>query len=68
MTAQPLQATARQHLLSLGLSVVVTAGVLAGLFGLAGSDSAALLAQQRLQRQQAVAPAAVSPVLLAPST
>ena len=68
MTAQPLQATAGQHLLALGLSIVVTAGVLAGLFGLAGSDSTAVLAQQRLQRQQAVAPAAVSPVLLAPST
>ena len=68
MTAQPLQATARQHLLALGLSAVVTAGVLAGLLGLAGSDSTAVLAQQRLQRQQAVAPAAVSPVLLAPST
>ncbi len=68
MTAQPLQSTARQHLLSLGLSLVVTAGLLAGLHGLAGSDSTAVLAQQRLQRQQAVAPAAVSPVLLAPST
>lgn len=65
MTAQPLQATPQQHLLALGLSALVTAGVLSGLLGLAGSDSAPQLAQQRQQRQQAVAPAAVSPALLA---
>jgi hydroxymethylglutaryl-CoA reductase len=68
MTAHPLQAAPRQHLLALGLSALVTAGVLAGLLGLAGSDSAAQLAQQRLQRQQAVAPPAVSPAPLMPST
>ena len=68
MTAQPLQATVRQHVLALGLSALVTAGVLSGLFGLAGADSAALLAQQRLQRQQAVAPDAATPAQLASRT
>ena len=68
MTAQPLQATVRQHVLALGLSALVTAGVLSGLFGLASADSAALLAQQRLQRQQAVAPDAATPAQLASRT
>ncbi len=68
MTAQPLQATVRHHVLALGLSALVTAGVLSSLLGLAGSDSAAQLAQQRLQRQQAMAPAAVSPALLTPNS
>ena len=75
MTAQALQATAGQPLLSLGLSALVTAGVLAGLLGLAGSDNAAQLAQQRQQRQQRqqaaapeAAPEAVTPAALAPRT
>jgi hypothetical protein len=60
MTAHPLQAAPRQQALALGLSALVTAGILAGLLGLAGSDNAALLAQQRQQRQQAEAPLAAT--------
>lgn len=59
MTAYPMQSAARQHFLALGLSALVTAGVLSGLLGLAGNDSSAQLAQQRLHRSQA---AAVVPV------
>ena len=55
MTPYPMQSAARQHLLALGLSALVTASVLSGLLGLAGNDSSAQLAQQRLHRSQAAA-------------
>mgnify|MGYP002134470882 CR=1 FL=1 len=48
-------------ILSLGLAVLVTAGVLSGVLGLAGADHAAQLAQ----RQQAT-PQAIAQVLVAP--
>ena len=55
MTAYPMPSAARQRFLALGLSALVTAGVLSGLLGLAGHDSSAQLAQQRLHRSQAAA-------------
>jgi hypothetical protein len=60
-TPRALQTTATQHALSLGLAVLVTAGVLSGVLGLAGADHAAQLAQ----RQQAT-PQAIAQVLVAP--
>ena len=40
MTANTTLQSTRQHLFSLALSALVTAGVLAGLLGLAGADAA----------------------------
>jgi hydroxymethylglutaryl-CoA reductase len=54
MTHRPLQATLSQQALALGLSALITAGVLSGLLGLAGHDAAALLAQQQQPVPQAV--------------
>jgi hydroxymethylglutaryl-CoA reductase len=54
MTHRPLQATLSQQALALGLSALITAGVLSGLLGLAGQDAAALLAQQQQRSPQAV--------------
>lgn len=51
----PLHTTLSQQALSLGLAAAVTAGVLAGLLGLAGGDQAALMAQQALHAPQAIA-------------
>ena len=55
MTQYPMPSAARQHLLALGLSALVTAGLLSGLLGLASNDSSAQLAQQRQHRSQAAA-------------
>ncbi len=45
-TTTALQTPVSQQLLSLAAAALVTAGVLAGLLGLAGGDQAALLAHQ----------------------
>jgi len=45
-THRALQAPVSQQLLSLAAAALVTAGVLAGLLGVAGGDQAAQLAQQ----------------------
>ena len=55
VSTTPLNTTLAQQALSLGLAAVVTAGVLAGLLGLAGADQAALMAQQQLHAPQAIA-------------
>ena len=66
MTHHPMPFAARQQLLALGLSALVTAGVLSGLLGLAGHDSLSPLAKQLQHRSQAAATvpatALVSPV------
>lgn len=48
-----LQTPVSQQLLSLAAAALVTAGVLAGLLGLAGGDQAALLAHQMQAAPQA---------------
>lgn len=60
-TARTLQASLSQQALSLGLAAVLTAGVLAGLLGLAGSDASAQLAQRLQATPQAIASVLVAP-------
>jgi len=55
VSTTPLHTALSQQALSLGLAAVVTAGVLAGLLGLAGGDQAAALAQQMQHAPQAIA-------------
>ena len=55
VSTTPLNTTLAQQALSLGLAAVATAGVLAGLLGLAGADQAALMAQQLPHAPQAIA-------------
>ena len=55
VSTTPLHATLSQQTLSLGLAAVVTAGVLAGLLGLASGDQVASLAQQMPHAPQAIA-------------
>ena len=68
MTAQALQQTPHQQLFSLALSALVTAGVLAGLLGLAGADGAQHAAQQAAQlvRQAPLANQAAASVPVMP--
>ncbi len=61
VSTTPLHTTLSQQALSLGLAAVLTAGVLAGLLGLAGGDQAAVLAQQMQPMKHA--PQAITTVL-----
>ena len=62
MTRQhPLQARLPQQAVAFGLAALVTAGVLAGLQGLAGADHAAQLAQRHMNVPQAIAQVLVAP-------
>lgn len=60
-TARSLQTTLSQQVLSLGLAALVTAGVLAGVLGLAADDHAALMARQASSAPQAIAALLVLP-------
>ena len=55
------RASALQHAVALSLAAVVTAVVLQGLLGLAGSDHAAQLAQQKQTTPQARTTGLVAP-------
>ncbi len=64
MANHPLQQAPRQQLFSLALSALVTAGVLAGLLGLAAADGApqaAKLARQAAMAGQAAAASTQAP-------
>lgn len=62
MTHPSMPQAVRQQALALGLAVVVTAGVLSGLMGLAQGDRAAELAQQMQGVPQLVLVAPAAPV------
>ena len=65
-TARHLQASLPQQALSLGLAALVTAGVLSGLLGWAGSDQGAQLAQRLQATPQAVAQPGIAQPVVAP--